>query len=281
MDLSDSLGYTAPTSFSNVLGYFLVGSAFFTMPYLYFGKTSLYKGRPLFKLLCKLRDHGRGRIVYRTIDHYDRPGEISFFRILLAQPLMDQDTLHGRVVAERVYRGLRQPEPVVLSSVAHKPDFRLVPKDEEEEFCQWDKVRDYEKGRDAPSKPASIEMPPLMREYIKRSRRSRGESVEDKDFHLPGAKIYSGEFNLEDRVQSDDMAQYLEGRFASHKDFDMGLVPKDWWLRERQVLNVGRPLSARYNVGKKNQNVQKERDEEYERLVLKQQELTLSESEVK
>ena len=54
---------------------------------------------------------------------------------------MDPETLHGRVVAERVFRGLRQREPVVLSSVAHKPDFRLVPKDEEEAFCQWDKVR--------------------------------------------------------------------------------------------------------------------------------------------
>ncbi len=114
------------------------------MPYLYFGKTSLYKGRPLFKLLCRLKDFGRGRIVYRTIDQYDHPGEVSFYRILLAQPQMDSDTLHGRVVAERVYKGRRMKEPEVLSAVAHKPDFRLVPKDEEDSFCQWDKILDYE-----------------------------------------------------------------------------------------------------------------------------------------
>ncbi len=55
------------------------------MPYQHFGKTSLYQGKPLFKILCRLKECGKGRIVYRTIDHYDHPGQISFYRILLAQ----------------------------------------------------------------------------------------------------------------------------------------------------------------------------------------------------
>lgn len=50
------------------------------MPYLYYGKTSLYKGKPLFKILCNLKDFGRGRIVFRTIDYYDHPNDISFYR---------------------------------------------------------------------------------------------------------------------------------------------------------------------------------------------------------
>ncbi len=54
--------------------------------------------------------------------------------------MMDKDNLHGRVVAERVYRGRRLQEPHVLTAVAHKPDFRLVPKDEEEQFCKWNEV---------------------------------------------------------------------------------------------------------------------------------------------
>ncbi len=63
---------------------------------------------------------------------------------------MDEDTLRGRVVAERVYRGRRRPHPEVLSSVVHKPDFRLVPKEEEEQFCKWDTIRDYDPKVDAP-----------------------------------------------------------------------------------------------------------------------------------
>ncbi len=35
------------------------------MPYQYFGQTSLCQGKPLFKILCRLKDFGRGRIVYR------------------------------------------------------------------------------------------------------------------------------------------------------------------------------------------------------------------------
>ena len=147
------------------------------MPYLYFGKTSLYKGKPLFKILCNLKDCGRGRIVYRTIDYHDHPNEISFYRILLAQPSMDDKTEEGRVVAERVYRGLRRKEPHVISNIAHKPDFRLVPKDEEEAFCQWDKVRDFDHARDAELKPKFAQMPPLMRLVIERNRKARGENA--------------------------------------------------------------------------------------------------------
>ena len=241
------------------------------MPYLYFGKTSLYKGRPLFKLLCKLKDHGRGRIVYRTIDHYDHPGEISFYRILQAQPLMDSETLHGRVVAERVHRGLRRKEPVVLSSVAHKPDFRLVPRDEEEAFCQWDKVRDYDRERDAPVKPARAEMPPLLREFVARAREARGESINEEDFHLPAERVYRGEFNLDrDVVDTDDLGQHLTEEFSTHRDFDMGLVPEDWSMTTRPSYEVGKKAWAGYMEGHKEWDVQKDLDEEYERLKQKQ-----------
>lgn len=94
------------------------------MPYLYFGEKSLYSGKPLFKILCRLKNFGEGRIIYRTIDHYDYPGEISFYRILKAQPEMDEETLLGRVVAERVFRGIRYDYPHIISDKVHKPDFR-------------------------------------------------------------------------------------------------------------------------------------------------------------
>lgn len=115
----------------------------------------------------------------------------SWIRILLAQPEMDEKTLEGRVVAERVYRGLRRKEPVVLSDIAHKPDFRLVPKDEEADFCQWNKIRDFDLARDAERKPKFISMPPLMKKVLEKNRQKRGLAIEDESvFHLPAYKVY-------------------------------------------------------------------------------------------
>ena len=34
-------------------------------------------------------------------------------------------------------------EPVDLADLAPLPDFRLVPRDQEEQVCQWDKLRMY------------------------------------------------------------------------------------------------------------------------------------------
>lgn len=196
------------------------------MPFLYFGKTSLYKGKPLFKILGHLKDFGRGRIVYRTIDYYDYPNEISFYRILYAQPEMDEQTLHGRVVAERIFRNRRRKEPHIISDIAFKPDFRLVPKDEEEAFCQWDQILDYDPVRDAPSKPKFMDMPPLLKEVIRRRKIQRGEKLEEDFFKLPAHKIYEGDFNLLDKVQGNNMNQYLDEHHSNYQNFDVNSIPE-------------------------------------------------------
>ena len=83
------------------------------MPYIYVGNPSIYQGRRLFQILCQLKNFGQGRIVYRS-EEQNHP-EPSFYRILLAQPEMDDRLENGRVVTERVYRGKRRKEPVVIS----------------------------------------------------------------------------------------------------------------------------------------------------------------------
>ena len=135
------------------------------MPYVYIGHPSVYHGKRLFNILCQLKRFGQGRIVYRTTeqDHL----EPSFYRILLAQPEMDNKMHHGRVVAERVYQGRRRLEPFNLSEEAKFPDFNLVPKEEEETFCRWDRVKDFLWERDAELKPKYFEMPPLMKIFMK------------------------------------------------------------------------------------------------------------------
>jgi len=151
------------------------------MPYVYVGYEPIHHGRKLFKILLSLKNFGQGRIVYRCDEqkfpepsfYRVRPTPILIwlqnlklvFKILLAQPEMDDKFEEGRVVVEKVFRGLRKTEPVNLSTnlglvtswaglyliyfflsqgfQLGDPDFRLVPKDEEEKFCRWDQVQDY------------------------------------------------------------------------------------------------------------------------------------------
>ena len=116
------------------------------MPYTKVGLDAIHHGKRLFDLLCNLKNFGRERIIYSTLEQkYKEP---SFYRILLAQLEMDLDkpetfgkesenpwTMRGtcsRVVTERVYRGMRYTEPFNITAELNKQmqfaDYRLVPK---------------------------------------------------------------------------------------------------------------------------------------------------------
>ena len=209
------------------------------MPVVRIGEPTIFKGKALFKILANLRDFGRGRIIYRTSDYHHYPDKIHFMRILHAQPLMDENTLEGNVVVERVFRSLRQREPAVISSIVHKPDFRLVPKDEEAKFCQWDKVRDYDPAADAEKRPRFMEMPPLMRKVMERNARAKAQVLSEDDLRLPAHKTYQGDHTLEERTESNAMNQFLTPKYANYEEFDMSLIPESWNL-ERLNLEVGR-----------------------------------------
>ena len=131
------------------------------MPYVYIGHPSAYHGKRLFKILCELKKFGQNRIVYRSTEQ-NHP-EPSFYRILLAQPEMDPKFETGRVVAERIFRGRRHLRPFNLTEEAKFPDFKLVPKEDEEKFCRWDEIKNFVHERDAEPKPKYIEMPPLLK----------------------------------------------------------------------------------------------------------------------
>lgn len=211
------------------------------MPYVYVGHPSVYHGKKLFKILCQLKNFGQGRIIYRSTEQVHP--EPSFYRILLAQPEMDSKLDLGRVVAEQVFRGKRRTEVVNLSAEAHYPDFKLVPKDQEAEFCRWNEVEKYNAEVHAEAKPKYIEMPPLLQLFVKRNRELHGESnlCTPKNMRLPAHKIYQGEFRLEDRVEPNSMEHYLSEKFATHKDFDVKRVPKEWNL-ERLTTKVGHKI---------------------------------------
>ena len=131
------------------------------MPYIYIGHPSVYHGKRLFKILCQLKKFGQNRIVYRSTEQIHP--EPSFYRILLAQPEMDPKFELGRVVAERVFRGRKREEPFNLTEEAKYPDFKLVPLEQEDEFCRWNEVKNFVHSRDAEAKPKFIQMPPLLK----------------------------------------------------------------------------------------------------------------------
>ena len=92
------------------------------------------------------------------------------------------------MVAERVRHGIRYTQPVQLQEVAPVPDFRLVAKDAEAEYCKWDKVRDFSEELDIIPEPKHYSMPPLLKLLMERNLKERNETPGEESFLLPRYK---------------------------------------------------------------------------------------------
>jgi small subunit ribosomal protein S34 len=71
-----------------------------------------------------------------------------------------QDPRKVRVWAEKVFRGRKYPKIVEVCSVSYKADYRLIPKDEEEEYCKTDSHLTMDKVKIL---PRTVPFPPLLR----------------------------------------------------------------------------------------------------------------------
>jgi len=254
------------------------------MPYVRIGLDPIHNGKRLFDLLCNLKNFGRERIIYSTLEQkYQEP---SFYRILLAQLEMDLDKPHtfgkekpwtqtgtsSRIVTERVYRGMRYTEPFNLTAELNKQmqfaDYRLVPKDEEELFCRWNEVQDYDPVKHAPERSKYMEMPPLMRLVVARNRKAKNEQLSEADFLLPAHKIYDSDVRLTDTVESYKMSQYLNPEYLKQiKDFDLNLIPTETWNQDKIRSLVGHRCYPGYteNTSRFGYEELKRRDDEEER----------------
>ncbi len=58
------------------------------MPYVYIGRRNFYLGKTLWEIVGNLKNFGVGRILVRS--KFERYPEVSFVRILRAEPLMDE-----------------------------------------------------------------------------------------------------------------------------------------------------------------------------------------------
>ncbi|XP_066951226.1 small ribosomal subunit protein mS34 isoform X1 [Macrobrachium rosenbergii] len=134
------------------------------MPVILVGRTHNHVGKRLWEIIGYLKDFGVGRMVARSA--HERYPEPSFYRILSARPqmdtgrpYMDEDNIKGKVLVERVFRGVNEGV-VDLSKSAYKTDFKLIHKHEEHRYLEALKNC---KPKEAKILPQTIELPPLLK----------------------------------------------------------------------------------------------------------------------
>ncbi|KAJ8958160.1 hypothetical protein NQ318_006099 [Aromia moschata] len=152
------------------------------MPYKYIGRTTDFKGKTLWEIVGNLKNFGVGRIVARNrMERYPEPCYMKILKVeTLPNPeVVTLDNLRKvRVWVERTFRGKTDPQPVVIESASYKADYKLIPKDEEEDYCRI--VRKLEGG----ILPKTIEFPPILKELILRDAGAKEGTTEEPRLEL-------------------------------------------------------------------------------------------------
>ena len=73
---------------NSITFYWLCSKQISTIPYVYIGRRNFYLGKTLWEIVGNLKNFGVGRILVRS--KFERYPEVSFVRILRAEPLMDE-----------------------------------------------------------------------------------------------------------------------------------------------------------------------------------------------
>ena len=112
--------------------------------------------------------------------------------------------------------------------------------DEEEAFCRWNEVQDYDPNKHAPVRATYMEMPPLMKLVVARNLKAKNEQITESHFLLPAHKIYDSDVRLTENVESYKMSQYLTPDFMKQIDeFDLNLIPTEKWNCDKIRSLVG------------------------------------------
>ncbi|XP_012218345.1 uncharacterized protein mRpS34 [Linepithema humile] len=132
------------------------------MPIKFIGRTTDFKGKPLWEILGNLKNFGVGRIVIRN--RFQRYPESCYIKILkvaaMPMPVEPYTDRKVMVLVERVFRGLKNPKPVQLDAVTYKADYMLIPKDQEHLYVLNTKVPEMK------ILPTETDFPPLLSQLI-------------------------------------------------------------------------------------------------------------------
>ncbi|XP_029171371.1 28S ribosomal protein S34, mitochondrial [Nylanderia fulva] len=160
------------------------------MPIKLIGRTTDFKGKPLWEILGNLKNFGVGRLVIRN--RFQRYPEACYMKILkvAAMPLPDRAYTDRKVMVlvERVFRGQKSPKPIQLDAATYKADYMLVPKDQEHLYLE---------NRQLPEEkilPKTTDLPPLLSQILMRQMKTKGVTVSEEPklalrYNFEGAAI--------------------------------------------------------------------------------------------
>ncbi|XP_046399143.1 uncharacterized protein LOC124165700 [Ischnura elegans] len=137
------------------------------MPYVYIGRTTSFRGKSLWEIVGNLKNFGVGRMVVRS--RFERYPEPSYMRIVKVEALENQPSRRVAVWVERVFRGRKDPEITKIMKTSYKTDYRLIPKDEEEEYVKGVKQEVQSTSTYSAKRvvPKEMPIPPLLLELSK------------------------------------------------------------------------------------------------------------------
>ena len=141
---------------------------------IYIGKPTDHLGRTVFQILANLKNFGIGRMLTRH--EFDKFPEPSYHIVKRVQTYMDPELKYGTIWCETVIRGQRLPDIRPLT-ITYRPDFRLIPKDEENEFIGNYSITNL--GDNKNILPKYYQLPPLMREWMHRYKARRHHHDQD------------------------------------------------------------------------------------------------------
>lgn len=151
------------------------------MPIKLIGRTTDFKGKPLWEILGNLKNFGVGRLVIRN--RFQRYPEACYMKILkvAAMPLPDKPYTDRKVMVlvERVFRGQKNPKPIQLDAATYKADYVLVPRDQEHLYLENAKLPEEK------IMPRTTDLPPLLSQIIMRQMKAKGVEIsEEPKLHL-------------------------------------------------------------------------------------------------
>ncbi|CAK9796754.1 hypothetical protein ANTPLA_LOCUS953 [Anthophora plagiata] len=161
------------------------------MPIKYIGRSNSYVGKPLWEILGNLKNHGVGRMVIRSNEQ--RYPEACYMRILKVVGLPNtsqhiHDPRPVMVLADKIFRGKRSPEPFQIDFTSVKTDYVLIHKDQEERYTSVTAL--------PPQRvmPRTADMPPLLKEILirqaKQAKREHPDLKMKLVYNLTGFKNY-------------------------------------------------------------------------------------------
>ncbi|XP_067648411.1 small ribosomal subunit protein mS34-like [Eurosta solidaginis] len=129
----------------------------------YIGRTTDFRGNTLWELVGNLRDFGVGRLVIRNMfQRYEEPCYMRILKVDVKPHDPAKDPIRKvAVTVEKVWRGVVSPKPVTIYRTSYKPDYELVPKEEESKYLNNTKKVSEQ------ILATEVEFPPLFREFIR------------------------------------------------------------------------------------------------------------------